>query len=259
MQSDDLFAVATLAHPAAVGIATALVSGATSLIGVWVRASRARYLRYWASVRLSIARILAFAAHAGIGLVAWKLAKDYGWVPEADGELWFLNALAYAAAAEAAFRADWTGLWLESVGPGFSFVRGFDRLLGKFVGARAALAEARVVEQLGDRRLISEAARLMTNGFGIHPSDPVGVALWSQLADNIAVIDEFGPLGQMRTFDQEKDLVVAHTAVVRLVLDRIEAQDDLLGSVDGRARNLVSAIQLTRPSKWWTRFGWFWP
>ena len=246
-------------HPLAGAVLTAILAGATSLIGAWVRGSRARYLRYWASARLAAARLTAFVVHAAIGLAAWKLATDFGWVPAHDPSLWPLDSLAYAGAAEAAFRAEWTGLWLESAEGAWSFVRQSDRLLGRAVGARARRAHERVVSQLGDRRLITEAALLLTKGYGDRPSDPIGVALWKNLAENTEAIDTLGPLGGQRTLAQEGQLTVARTAVAIVVLDRIEAQDDTLGFPDGRARDLEKQIPLTRPASLWAKVPILWP
>ena len=238
-------------HPLAGAALTALLAGATSLVGVWVLGQRVRYLRFWASAWLTWARVLVFAIHAGVGLLAWKLATDHGWVPARNPSLWPLDALAYAGIAEAAFRADWAGMWLEPGEGAWSVVRGVDRLLGKAVRHRALKAQDRVVQSLGDRDLIREASRLLADGYGVRPADPVGIALWTQLADNIDVIDRLGPLGGRRTFAQEAELSAANTAVVKLVLDRIDAQGDTLGAADGRARDLVYVRQLARPSRRW--------
>lgn len=251
-------ASAPLPHPLAVAVLTAGVTGATTFIGAWLSGGRTRYLRFWAPFRLLLARVLAFAGHAALGLVAWRLADTYDWVPAKDPSLWFLNAAAYAAAAEAAFRADWAGLWLEPAGSGFAAVRAFDKGLGALTRSRAQRALTRVVTGLATKDLVGQASRLLTDQFGQHPTTREGRELWGNLSDNLPVFDALGPLPN-RTAAQEVELESALTAVRILVIDRIVDQRDVLGVPDRTLRQAAQACGVARPNRWWAHLPGAWP
>jgi hypothetical protein len=79
-----------------------------------------RWLRWWAPRQYRMTVWIVTGAHALVGVAATVAALTFGWYP--FGDLWLLNALLYAGAGEALFRADWSGFFLEAATPANSLL-----------------------------------------------------------------------------------------------------------------------------------------
>jgi hypothetical protein len=214
-----------LPHSTATYVVAGVAAASTTLIGVWATGDHARYLRFWAWRVFFITRLLAFALHFGIGLLATKLATVAGWIPVHEPSLFFLNGLIFAGAGEAAYRADWAGLWVEPADDSYSLVRGMDRGLIAIANDRARGAVRRFADNLGQTAAVAEATRLLSGKFTRSPNEPVGKAAWGELRENVQVVQALGPEAAVRTPTQEMDYWGAMTAIRNIVRGRIEADD----------------------------------
>jgi hypothetical protein len=82
-----------------------------------------RYLRYWAPKRWTSLRRWVIATHLLVGGIGALAAAGLRWFPTTESWWWIANAVAYATASVALFRADVSGWGLGNATTGHSLFR----------------------------------------------------------------------------------------------------------------------------------------